>query len=93
MQILYFDRLQRAKEEVPRTCPLTAIWKKERVMARVAVEKKRGFGIGSVLPRTPIPAFAGKENTSPCTSSQTDIRVSTLIFLCITLHFVLNSFL
>ncbi|WCJ19557.1 hypothetical protein M5689_001842 [Euphorbia peplus] len=51
LQICYFDRLQRAKEEKPRKFPLISVWNKEMIRQRMVVETKRGFGKGLVLER------------------------------------------
>lgn len=53
-QITYFDRLQREKQQVPRTIPLTSVWKKNRIKKRMEIEMKRGYGKGIVLDRIPI---------------------------------------
>ncbi|XP_056685602.1 uncharacterized protein [Spinacia oleracea] len=42
--VLYFDRLQRGGQQVPREIPLLTVWNRERMTNRIAIEKARGFG-------------------------------------------------
>ncbi|KNA05244.1 hypothetical protein SOVF_192220, partial [Spinacia oleracea] len=49
--VLYFDRLQRGGQQVPREIPLLTVWNRERMTNRIAIEKARGFGQGIVLNR------------------------------------------
>ena len=49
--MLYFDRLQRGGQQVPREIPLLSVWNRERMTQRIAIEKTRGFGQGIVLDR------------------------------------------
>ncbi|XP_056684016.1 uncharacterized protein [Spinacia oleracea] len=49
--IVYFDRLQRVGQQVPREVPLLSVWNRERMIERIIIEKARGFGQGVVLER------------------------------------------
>lgn len=39
---------------MPRTIPLTNVWKKEYIKKRMVLEKNRGFGKGIVLERVEV---------------------------------------
>ncbi|XP_056688974.1 uncharacterized protein [Spinacia oleracea] len=49
--VLFFDRLQREGQQVPRQIPLLTVWNRERMTNRISIEKARGFGQGIVLNR------------------------------------------
>lgn len=68
-------------ENIPRSFPLTSIWKEQLIKERIKIEMKEGFGRGLVLDRMQIQQESPKVRNEGCSSTPNSDGVMVIIFL------------
>uniref|UniRef100_A0A803KXZ3 Uncharacterized protein n=1 Tax=Chenopodium quinoa TaxID=63459 RepID=A0A803KXZ3_CHEQI len=60
LMVCYFDRLQRKNIIMPRQIPLIKEWDSDKIAKRIAIERKLGFGLGTLLDKIEIQDGCGQ---------------------------------